>query len=41
MIRYECNVCGELIEDEENMIWNDITSQVCKECNDKEKEEEE
>lgn len=39
-IRYECNVCGELIEDEENMVWHDTTHQVCKGCNDKEEDDE-
>lgn len=32
MIRYECNECGEIIEDEESMLWVDITCQYCEEC---------
>lgn len=32
MIRYECDVCGELIDDEENMVWVDVTYQCCANC---------
>ncbi len=38
MIKYECNECGEIIEDEENMVWHDTTNQVCQECHEKEED---
>ena len=39
MIRYECNDCGKIIEDEDNMVTHDIMSHQCEECAKKEKEE--
>lgn len=41
MIRYECNVCGELIEDEENMEYTDVLYQRCADCVKAEEEEDE
>lgn len=32
MIRYECNECGELIDDEDNMKWVDVMTQYCPQC---------
>ncbi len=40
-IRYECDICGELIEDEENMVWVDTMHTYHKECQDEEDKEEE
>ena len=32
MIQYVCDNCGEIIEDEENMEWNDVVHQRCLGC---------
>jgi len=40
MLMYECNECGEIIQDEDSMVTYDIMNHVCAECDKAEKAKE-